>query len=493
MTKTVKPATQNKTKYESYEAKLTKHLVETASHPLVGDYTIRDTEIHGLALRLSPGAKTWIVRRKLGGKSFRHALGRHPDMTLDQARRAAQKAMGSFADGKHPGLEKAARVEATNKEWLESRYLVADMWADYKSQERKPPFSNNTLNDFKRLDKRMEGDPIWQVPFAKLTGEEVLAAFNRFSSSPSPRATNGGKTTANLYFRMLRSAAEYVIVARKFPAGTRNEFKLGLAKSWHKSKARQRTLIGSTDSLKRWWDALDDLRADSLSGDKRKLAGAILADYQALVLLWGGRKSETLAVMWPDLDFDMKIGVFRDTKNGEAHFFPICPLAESILVRIKGLHEAWGWTSDYVFAANRAGRNGTKTHIKEPETAMRKVAKTAGVPFSAHDIRRTFSNLLGSEAVGAEITVVKMAMNHAMSGDVTVTHYLNKVEKLRGPYERLEAFVLRKVGSAQAPTVEVDAETFRQFQEYQAHVAAIRNMDGGDIAAPRKNKTNRTG
>ncbi len=476
--KSVKPAARakknvegNESKLENHEAKLTKTLVENAAHPKVGDYTIRDTEIHGLALRVSPGAKTWIVRRKLGGKSFRHALGHFPAMTLEKARRDAQKAMGTFAEGKHPALEKAAQVEATTKEWLESKYTVADMWADYKGQDRKPPFSKNTLNDFKRLDKRMAGDPIWQIPFGKLTGEDALAAFNRFSNSPSPRATNGGKTTANLYFRMLRSAAEHVIVAKKFPAGTRNEFKLGLAKSWHKTKARQRTLIGQTDSLKRWWDALEALRVESQAGDKRKLAGAILADYQALVLLWGGRKSETLAVKWSDLDFSMKIGVFQDTKNGEAHYFPIGPLAESILMRIKGLHEAWGWQSDYVFAANRAGRNGAKTHIKEPESAMRKVAQSAGVPFSAHDIRRTFSNLLGSAAVGAEVPVIKMAMNHAMSGDVTVTHYLNKVEKLRPHYERLEAVVLRKVGPPQAPTIEVDAEAFRQFQEYQAQMA----------------------
>ena len=37
---------------------------------------------------------------------------------------------------------------------------------DHKNQESKTTVSNNTLNDFKRLDKRMEVTPIW-VPVRK--------------------------------------------------------------------------------------------------------------------------------------------------------------------------------------------------------------------------------------------------------------------------------------------------------------------------------------
>jgi integrase len=83
------------------------------------------------------------------------------------------------------------------------------------------------------------------------------------------------------------------------------------------------------------------------------------------------------------------------------------------------------------FPSSRTGhKSKTKTHIKEPKGAMDKVAEAAGVPFSAHDLRRMFSNLLSSASeVGAEQAFVKMAMNHAAADDVTATHYLDKVEQ----------------------------------------------------------------
>src|ERR1035437_4300625 len=104
--------------HENRELHLTIPIVEGATCPPTGDYTIRDTEIKGLGLRVSPGSKAWIVRRKVGGQSFRHTLGRFPEMTLARARRDAKIAIGAFADGKHPTLERKARQESTKKEWL---------------------------------------------------------------------------------------------------------------------------------------------------------------------------------------------------------------------------------------------------------------------------------------------------------------------------------------------------------------------------------------
>ncbi|MBK6650347.1 MAG: DUF4102 domain-containing protein [Betaproteobacteria bacterium] len=88
--------------FPSFEADLDKTTVDSAPFPPSGDYVIRDASLKGFGLRISPGSKTWIVRRKLGGRSFRHTLGQYPAMTVVNARREAQKALGFSHKGTPP-------------------------------------------------------------------------------------------------------------------------------------------------------------------------------------------------------------------------------------------------------------------------------------------------------------------------------------------------------------------------------------------------------
>lgn len=453
------------------EELLTDKVAENAPSPASGDYTIRDTKQAGLALRVSPGSKTWIVRRKILGRSVRHVLGRYPDMTVHKARAEATKALGKFADGVDPTQEREKRKQAATDEWMRTKFTVADMWSRYRNQTRAAkPFSQHSINDFNRLEKRMAGDPLWRASFHGLTEDQVLKAFQRQSASADRRATNGGKTTANHFFRLLRTAAQYAIKKGHAPSKA-NIFSLALENNWHKNNARKRTIVVDKDSLRRWWEAVDALRAAS-KGDKRRRSGALIAEFQVLALLWGGRKTETLTLEWADVDFEAKTARFRAeiTKNRTEHLFPLCPHAEAVLRRLRALQAEWGLSTPYVFPSMRTGhKTKAKTHIKEPKGAMEKVAEAAGVPFSAHDLRRTFSNLLSSaSAVGAEQAFVKMAMNHTAADDVTATHYLDKVEQLRPIYERLEEVILEKVGVLTLKTVTVDADAFARFLAFEA-------------------------
>lgn len=463
--------------FESRETDLTGPIVDAAGHPKSGDYIIRDRSLTGFGIRISPGSKTWIVRQKLSGKSYRHTLGHHPNMTIEVARREAKIALGIFAQGQHPSLVKKDRKKATKKQWNETHFTVAKMWAQYIGQDiknRQHPFSEHTLNDFKRLKNRLETDPIWQIPFTDLTSDDVLAAYARASKSTNLHATNGGKTTGNLYFRMLGTAAQYHI-DKNLPPTTPNIFQTSLRRKRNKARARSRTLTAEPGALKRWWDAVKDLRSKADSGDKRNRSSGILADFQLLVLLWGGRKSETLALKWNDVDFKRKLVTFTDTKNREKHLFPLSTLAESILGDLQSLHKQWEMKSDWVFATTRTGhKTKEKTHMKEPKKAMKEVADAANVPFSTHDIRRSFSNLLVSADVDADMQFVKMALNHSMASDVTSFNYLDKVHSLRPYYEKLDKAILKRVGIAQQETVEVDAEEFREFQAFKAKQLSTR-------------------
>ncbi|MBK6650348.1 MAG: hypothetical protein IPG42_12045 [Betaproteobacteria bacterium] len=238
---------------------------------------------------------------------------------------------------------KKEREKATKKEWNETHFTVGKMWAQNAGQDqddRERPFSEHSLRDFKRLEDRMKVDPFWQTSFSDITSDDVVSAYARLSKSSNPRASNGGKTTGNLFFRMLGTAAQYHI-DKNLPPDTRNIFQTALKKRRSKARARSRTITAEPGALKRWWDAVKNLRASADSGDKRKRSSGILADYQLLVLLWGGRKTETLELKWSDVDLKNKIVTFVATKNGEKHLFPLAPLAESILVDLQAMHKQW--------------------------------------------------------------------------------------------------------------------------------------------------------
>ncbi len=95
---------------------MTQARIKALQPPESGQPVVYDKQIPNLGIRLSPGgAKTFIVYRKINGRPRRITLGRFPTLTVEEARRQAQKAMGKIADGVDPvkdkHQEKAIRVQ----------------------------------------------------------------------------------------------------------------------------------------------------------------------------------------------------------------------------------------------------------------------------------------------------------------------------------------------------------------------------------------------
>ena len=89
---------------------------------------IRDAKVEGLELRVTrAGSKSWALRyRRQSDRTKRnHTLGQYPDVTLEEARKAAQEARCEIAKGADPaGGKAAARAAPTFRqittEWQES-------------------------------------------------------------------------------------------------------------------------------------------------------------------------------------------------------------------------------------------------------------------------------------------------------------------------------------------------------------------------------------
>ena len=82
--------------------KLTKTLLSGLEPPPPGKRTtINDTEVPKLAVRMThAGVRTFYVVKRAGPSVAWIKLGVFPDMTVEQARKEAQKVLGEFAAGR---------------------------------------------------------------------------------------------------------------------------------------------------------------------------------------------------------------------------------------------------------------------------------------------------------------------------------------------------------------------------------------------------------
>src|SRR5260370_15226585 len=89
------------------KAKLTKRTVEAIS-PAGGDGLIWDTEIPGFGVKVTPrGARIYVLQYSRGNRTRRCTIGRHGDVTAEQARREAQVFRGIISQGGDPARDRA--------------------------------------------------------------------------------------------------------------------------------------------------------------------------------------------------------------------------------------------------------------------------------------------------------------------------------------------------------------------------------------------------
>src|SRR5216110_4068353 len=87
-----------------------------------------------------------------------------------------------------------------------------------------------------------------------------------------------------------------------------------------------------------------------------------------------------------------------------------------------------------------------ETHYRSASTDRQLVAKS-GVPFSPHDLRRTFASIVSRLGDHLSYFTTKRLLNHRTS-DVTQGYIQFDLEQLRSAMQAVEDFVLEKVGTA---------------------------------------------
>ncbi|MGI8896135.1 MAG: tyrosine-type recombinase/integrase [Casimicrobiaceae bacterium] len=316
--------------------------------------TYYDTRVPKLALRVTcAGTRTfYIVKWRAGGVAW-VMLGTFPEMTVEKARKAAESALGQFADGTDPTQAKrTARAQMALGDAFEA-YMTRHVEAKGKKRGA----------DLRQLWERCVGDlpdvpkkkhaprerskhPAgvnWQRRRIKDISRDDVAALHVAIGKNTPTLANRVVELLSAVYNKLRDWG----VAVENPANGVEPFR---------ENKRDRFL--QRGELPRFFAAL----ANDTSDDFR--------DFIALALLTGARRGNVLAMRW--LDIDDERAVWRipaaDAKAGETIDVALVREAAVILGERRARADQTNLVSEFVFPA--ASASGHMTAPKKRWAAL---------------------------------------------------------------------------------------------------------------------------
>jgi len=365
----------------------------------------RDSALPGFALRMSGGgSKSFIVETRINGKVKRITLGRYGPLTCEQARKEAQKVLGHIAGGGDPITEK--------REKIAQAVTLQDAFQSYLSTRKN--LQESTIEDYTRsIDGNLKS---WlNKQLIDITKDMVQTRHAKLGANSQSRANNT--------MRVLRAVFNHA--GKQYEDAQGNSLfptnpvdRLSQSKAWYDVK-RRRTLI-KPHQLNPWYQATLQLNFETTR------------DYFHFLLFTGLRRREGARLKWSDVDLVDRSFTIEDTKNKEPHTLPLSSFLYDLLKRRHLAKE-----NEWVFPSPRMKSD---SYLQEPRTAVARVAELANVPFTLHDLRRTFITI--AESLDIPSYALKQLLNHKNPNDVTAGYIVINVDRLREPMQRITDFIM---------------------------------------------------
>jgi integrase len=407
--------------------KLTKKLVDGigASNR---DVIIWDSEIPGFGIRIRPGgSKTFIAQYRAGGgrsgTSRRFTLGRYGAITVDEARDAAKKVLGSVAHGSDPaGDRHAKRREMTVSELID---LYAKEGADHLKDRNKRWMLSRLAHHV--------------VP---LLGRKRISEVRVSDVEQFMRDVKVGKTAKDVKGDKLRSR---IIV--KGGAGAATKGVRDLSAVFTFAVRQELVAANPCGPVKK---PADGKRTRFLSFDEVKLLGAALDQMAsegmspkalAIMRLWaltGCRRDEIAGLKWSEIDFERACLRLEDTKTGRS----VRPLAGAAVAILQSTPREAG--AVYVFPAE----NDPTAYYQGTKRLWAKVVKRAGLPgVTPHTLRHTICSAAVSS--GETLAMTGALLGHADNRSTSIYAHMQQ-DPARRAADRVVAPIATALG-LQAP------------------------------------------
>lgn len=384
---------------------------------------VRDSDLQGFGVRITPaGARSFIVERKMGGKTVRHTIGRVGVLSLSQARKEALQKLASMELGDNPNDQPAAASPPATSD------LSLDALLEAYLKERastNPPMKERTAKDYRALIHRCF-EPWLDKPFTGITKADVVAKMAEL--------TKRGPTQANGAFRALRAVLSWAVDNESYVDSSGEPLYqttpisvLSRRKLWNAERRRTRRL--ELGSMADWWASIDRVSEDDWPG-----RAAVIRDFWRTVLFTGMRPGEAARIELRGWNSLLREITVTDPKNRAPEFvLPVGNYCAALLdARAAASREAG---SEWLFPAPRraAGHTSSGHEIRQA------IEIASGIKWTLNDLRRTFASEVNRLDVSHYL--LKRVMGHK-TNDVTAGYVQHSREQVRSVMQRVEDVML---------------------------------------------------
>lgn len=371
----------------------TKTGIKALPIPDRGNITYFDEEEKGLCLYITPkGHISFFVRKKILGKSERFIIGTFPDISVQQARKAAIDIKNRIANDKENPNDKKRQFsqESTLKELFDT-YMEKHSKPNKKSwvyDEREiPRFCSHWFNR----------------KISTITQFEIKEWLENIKEE-------NGVYQANHMLERLRS-----MYSKKIEWGWKG---LNPCTGIGKFPVKSRDRFIQPEEMKRFFAALNNEQS-------------IAREYFFMALYTGARKTNTLAMRWEQIDFDLRTWYIPETKNGESQTVPLIEDAVILLQEIKKKQQdVDGEVVEWVFPSEESKYG----HLQDPKKAWKRILTEAGLKdLRIHDIRRTLGSY--QAIAGTSLHIIGKSLGHKSSAATQVYARMN-LEPVRNSMQK---------------------------------------------------------
>ena len=420
--------------------KITKLVVDKLPIPqaIVKNRTVQkryyDDTMKGFGVRVtSGGSRAFFIEKLVNRKLRRITIGRYPELTVEQARKQAQKLLGQIATGIDPLAERREKK-------ARGVTLQESFDAYLKARKALKPL---TILDYTRLMKQVFSD--WKnKPLLDIT-KDMVAKRHLDYGARSPARANSAMRFLRALFNF--AAGEYEDTQGRSLILENPIKRLSHTRAWYRVDRKQ-TLI-KTHELPAWFKAVMGVKDERSTGKS-----SILRDYFLLLLFTGLRRQEAIELTWDRVDLKAKTITIKDTKNRQSHALPM----SDFLFDLFESRKAEQLNSPFVFPGD--GKTGYNV---EPRKVMKKIIDQSGVTFTLHDLRRTFITI--AESLDIPAYALKRLLNHKMTQDVTAGYIVMDVERLRKPIQLITDHIVKLV-TKQAEAEVIDIGGHKKVQNH---------------------------
>jgi integrase len=408
--------------------KLTVKEVKALKPPVEGETFVWDEELPCFGVKLTPTRATYLVQRRVKGRTVKHVIGRVDELPLQEARLKAMRALADLGSGTDLNQKK----KAERSKAITLGQVFSDFMASKKLRSR-------TVQTYEQNMRWGLSD--WRSkPVVSITKEMVEKRHKKLSNSNGPRGK--GEASANQVMALLRSLMNYAACTYEDEKGNSvlpdNPVKrLSQIKAWNEIHRRQDVIHG--DDLKAWYQAT------------LKLNNPLMRDYFVFCLLTGLRRTEAAQLKWGYVDTKATVLTIpaEVTKANRPHQLPLTPF---LLALLESRAKVRRIDNDYVFPADEG-----KGHMVEPKRAIAAVCDASGVKWSMHTLRRTFETT--AESLDISYYALKRLLNHSIKSDVTSGYIVTNTERLREPMNKIGNYLETKMGIRVAEEVATNAQS----------------------------------